>query len=182
MRILGVPLPVLPFAWLLAACVTSADIGGQEGEDLEDTDTNDADTAEADTDVDGDDTADADTAGGRDYVGPFVIDAVDAAGLADRCAGTIALQDVAGTLTGEGECTFSGPLATPFPDGLGADVSGSVEADDTASGACTFTLGASGTLPWSGTLGTDLAGTFSGTLTTASTTLTVTGRFDAAPE
>ena len=187
MRIVGFPLPFLPLALLLDGCVGALNpIGGQEGEDYTDTGSDgDADTdADTDTDTDGDTDSDTDvdTGGGGGLVGPIVIDAVDGAGATDRCTGTVtALVEGDGT-SGAGACTFAGPLAATFPDGLAVTLLGAVDAEGGAAGTLTFTLGVEGELPWTGTYGTVLAGTFAGALADAETPLTVTGSFEASPE
>ncbi|MDP2315622.1 MAG: hypothetical protein Q8P41_22170 [Pseudomonadota bacterium] len=204
MRIVRLPLPLLAILLVLTGCAAErGGLGGQEGEDLHgqdsggdtdaetDTDT-DADTdsdtdsdSDTDTDTDSDtdttsDTGDTGAVGG--YAGPFVVDAVDGTGTADRCSGTATLT-VAGTdVVGSGACLFAGPLAASFPDGLGASIVGTLPGDGTASGTVSFTIGATGDLAWTGVMAANLTGTFTGSLVAPEATLAVSGSFDVAPE
>lgn len=188
MRIVRLLLPLLPWALLTGCAVGWGGLGGQEGEDLNpgDTDAAGGDTGtdgDTDTDDDDTDTADSDTAAsGATYVGRFEVDATDASGTVDHCVGTVALRVVDGEATGAGACTFSGPLATTFPEGLGAAVLGTIAGDETAAGTVSFSSGATGDLPWVGARAATLTGTFAGELAAGDASYTVTGRFDAAPE
>lgn len=176
---------------LVGACLGPASLGGQEGEDLVDTATDDDiddDTAGTDTggpDTDSDDT-DVDTAdSGTDsvdtrFTGPFDIAVIHAEG-AETCTGTITLTLEGTALNGTASCTFDNALAESFPAGLEAIVQGDVGTDATA-GTLTFVTGVVGELAWTG-ITTELAvtGTFDGTLGDESP-LAMNGRFDAAQE
>jgi hypothetical protein len=178
---------------LLVACTGTGWFGGQEGEDMggDDTggttDTDRPDTAsdsgtDTDTDTDsGDDSGSTDTAVGWYFGGPFTIDATDGGGLTDRCTGTQAIRGgphLGDPLAGPASCTFAGALASAFPSGLGVTVAGAITGT-VAAGTLTFESGASGeVLDWTGTYEDDtLTGTFTGSLTSGATTVTVTGTF-----
>jgi hypothetical protein len=175
--------PAFLLLGLWGGCSFTSGLGGQEGEELNDSGIDgDADTdtdTDTDTDADTDTDTDVDSDSGdtgttsAPWIGPFSFSASAADGAADTCTGTVRINAADGS--GEGACAFTGTMAAAYPKGIHTWI---VSAAD--GGTLTFDVGLTGSLPWTaGKAKTGVAGSFAGSLKGAGRKVTVSGTFAA---